>query len=339
MFGWDARAARAAWTVGLVAIGFCAIYAIRKTLLIFVLALFFAYMIAPLADLIERHMWRRIPRGASVFAATLVVVGVLALVVALVAPSVAEEASKLAAQLPGLSDNSALAHKIPLPSWLEPLRERIEAFAQSAMASAVPFVKSAGTQIFSYAGNAVFVVLIPILAIIFVNDGAKIRSAVLRELDPSASKNMLADIIADVHAALGKYVRALGLLSLATLVVYGTFFASTGVPYALLLAAIAAVFEIVPVVGPFAAAVIALFVAGVSGYDHLLWIAGFILAYRIFQDYVLSPMLMHGSIGVHPALVIFGLLAGEQLGGVAGIFLSIPVIASIIIMDKNLRGH
>ena len=339
MFGWNARAASVAWTVGLVAIGFCAVYAIRKTLLIFVLALLFAYMIAPLVGLIERHMWRRIPRGASVFVAALVVFGLLALMVALVAPSLAEEARKLAAQLPGLSDKSALAHKIPLPSWLDPLRGRIEAFAQSAMASAVPFAKSAGTEIFSYVGNAVFFVLIPILAIIFVNDGAKIRSTLLRELEPSESRQKLVDIIADLHDALGKYVRALGLLSLATLVSYGTFFASTGVPYALLLAALAAVFEIVPVVGPLAAAGIALFVAGVSGYDHLLWIAGFVLAYRIFQDYVLSPMLMHGSIGVHPALVIFGLLAGEQLGGVAGIFLSIPVIASIIIVDKNLRGH
>ena len=270
MFGWDSRAARTAWTVGLVALVFVAIFAIRKTLLIFILALF-------------------------------------------------------------------LASKIPLPQWLEPLRGRIEGAARTAMASATPFVKSAGTEIFAYAGNLVFVVLIPILAIIFVNDGEKIRRALLRELGPGASRQTVAGILADLHEALGKYVRALGLLSLATLVSYGVFFASTGVPYALLLACLAAVFEIVPVIGPLAAAVIALLVAGASGFDHLLWIAGFILLYRIFQDYVLSPMLMHGSIGVHPALVIFGILAGEQLGGVVGIFLSIPVLACLIIVEKNLR--
>ncbi len=337
MFGWDSRAARAAWTVGLVALVFVAIYAIRKTLLIFILALFLAYMIAPLVALIERHKWRRIPRGASVFAAALLVVGVLALALALVAPSVSEEAQKLAAQLPNLTDRSALAAKIPLPDWLEPLRGRIEAAARTAMASAIPFVKGAGTEIFAYAGNLVFVVLIPILAIIFVSDGEKIRRALLRELGPGASRQTVAEILADLHDALGKYVRALGLLSLATLISYGVFFTSTRVPYALLLASVAAVFEIVPVIGPLAAAVIALLVAGVSGYDHLLWIAGFILLYRIFQDYVLSPMLMHGSIGVRPALVIFGILAGEQLGGVVGIFLSIPALACLIIVEKNLR--
>jgi predicted PurR-regulated permease PerM len=48
---------------------------------------------------------------------------------------------------------------------------------------------------------------------------------------------------------------------------------------------------------------------------------------------------MRGNIGIHPALVIFGLLAGEQLGGVAGIFLSIPAIAALIILEKYVRSE
>jgi predicted PurR-regulated permease PerM len=128
-----------------------------------------------------------------------------------------------------------------------------------------------------------------------------------------------------------------GLLCLATLVAYGLFFSLAGVPYGILLAFVAAALEILPLVGPLGAAVIALFVAGASGYGHLLWIVAFIGAYRVFQDYLLTPKLMSGNIGVHPALVIFGLLAGEQLGGVAGIFLSIPVMAAMIILYRHLR--
>jgi predicted PurR-regulated permease PerM len=97
------------------------------------------------------------------------------------------------------------------------------------------------------------------------------------------------------------------------------------------------VLEVIPVLGPLTAAVLALFVAGISGYGHLLWIAAFFVCYRIFQDYVLAPYLMGGGVGMHPALVIFGLLAGEQLGGVAGIFLSVPVIAALNIIAKHLR--
>jgi len=338
MFGWDPRAARAAWTVSLVVLALYAVFEIRRTLLVFVLALFLAYMIAPLVDLIDRHTPRRIPRGASVLAATLLVLSVLALAVALVAPSVADQAQKLAEQLPKLTEPGALVKKIPLPDWLESYRARIEFFAGENLRATLPFAKNAGMQVFGFAGNAIFLVLIPILALIFVKDGNRIRAALLGEIGPAASRTKVAGILSDLHEALGSYVRALGLLSLAALVAYGAFFSVAGVPYGVLLAAIAAVFEIIPVVGPLAAAVIALFVAGVAGYDHLLWIAGFILFYRVFQDYVLSPWLMHGSIGVHPALVIFGLLAGEQLGGVAGIFLSIPAVASLIILEKHLRA-
>ena len=341
MLGWDPRTARVAWTVGIVAVAFYAAYTVRKALLIFVLALFLAYMIAPLVDVIERIKWRRIPRGASVLAAMSLVIAVLVLGIVLVAPMVSEEAQKLAEQLPTLTEKAALADKIPLPGRLEQFRGRLNVFIQenikAGTAAALPFAKDLATRIFAFAGNAIFVVLIPILAIIFVKDSRQIREAFL-DLGPTAARGRLSRVVADLHDALGKYVRALGLLSLATLIAYGAVFSVAGVPYAILLAAIAALLEVIPLVGPLTAAVIALFVAGISGYDHLLWIGVFILGYRIFQDYVLSPYLMSGGIGVHPALVIFGLIAGEQLGGVAGIFLSIPVIAALIILGKHVRS-
>lgn len=325
--------------MALVVLALYAAFAIRKTLLIFVLALFLAYMIAPLVAVIDRHMSRRIPRGAAVLAATLLVIGVIALGTVLVAPSLSDQAQKLVEQLPKLTEPATLVKKFPLPEWLESFRGRIEFFASENLKATIPFAKNAGTEIFGFARNAIFLVLIPILALIFVKDGAQIRAALLRELSPAASRARISDILSDFHDALGSYVHALGLLSAATLIAYGVFFSVAAVPYGIVLAAIAAVLEIIPLMGPLAAAVIALFVAGAAGYDHLLWIVGYILCYRIFQDYVLSPYLMHGSIGVHPALVIFGLLAGEQLGGVAGIFLSIPVVAGLIILEKHIRAR
>jgi predicted PurR-regulated permease PerM len=341
MLGIDARAARVAWTVGLVAVGFYAVYLVRKTLLVFVLALFLAYLIAPLVGLIERYNWRRLPRTVSVTEAFLLVVAVVALGLVLIAPTASDEARKLAEQLPKLTEKTALIEKIALPSWLEPYRARVSALVQEAVRdaarAALPFAKDLGAQVVRFAGNLIFVVLIPILAFIFVKDGPQIREALLRGPGPSAPRRKLSRILSELHDALGHYVRALGLLSLATLIAYGIFFGLLGVPYAILLAAIAAVLEVIPVLGPLAAAVLALFVAGISGYDHLLWIAAFVVCYRVFQDYVLAPYLMGGGIGVHPALVIFGLLAGEQLGGIAGIFLSVPVIAALTIIAKHLR--
>ena len=325
----------------MVGLALYAAYVIRATLFVFVLALFVAYMIVPLVNLLDRYKWRRMPRTASVAAAFALVIAIVATAVALVAPVVSEEAAKLADQLPKIAQSGNLAQNIPLPSWLDPYRGRLNDFVQESLsgatAAAAPVMKEVGTKAFHFAGGLIYIVLIPILAFIFIKDGPEIRRTLVREPDSGEKRSELAQLLWELHDALSHYVRAVGLLCLATLVAYGLFFSVIGVPYGLLLAAVAAVLELLPLVGPLGAAVIALFVAGASGYEHLLWIAAFIAAYRVFQDYVLSPMLMSGNIGVHPVLVIFGLLAGEELGGVAGIFLSIPVMAALIILYRHAR--
>jgi predicted PurR-regulated permease PerM len=63
------------------------------------------------------------------------------------------------------------------------------------------------------------------------------------------------------------------------------------------------------------------------------------MVYRIFQDYVLSPYLMSEAVDVPAIAIVFGLLAGDQLAGVAGIFLSVPVIAALRIIITRLRRH
>jgi predicted PurR-regulated permease PerM len=135
---------------------------------------------------------------------------------------------------------------------------------------------------------------------------------------------------------LGRYIRALLLLSVAALAAYSVFLASIGVPYALLLGAVAALLEFVPVFGPLLSALIIIIVAGLAEYPHLLWILFFIIGYRIFQDYVLGPRLMGAGVGVHPILVLFGLLAGGEVAGVPGIFLSVPAIAAGLIIGRHV---
>jgi len=79
--------------------------------------------------------------------------------------------------------------------------------------------------------------------------------------------------------------------------------------------------------GPLVAAVIIITVTASTGYVHWPWITLFLGVYRIIQDYVISPRLMSSGLEVHPLLVILGVLAGEKLGGIPGMFLSVPIIA------------
>ena len=342
MFGWDSRAAKVAWTWGLIALGFYAAYAARKALLTFVLAVFFAYMMAPLVAFLEARSARRIPHTAAVVAAFALVITVIGVMASLIMPNIVEEAQSLLDQLPRqLAEKTDIADRIPLPEWLEPLRNRIDAFVQEnireAAAAALPFAKTAGTEFIRFFGNLIYVVLIPILAFFFVKDGQIISATLVAWLRPLAPLHELYSMFADIHYSLSRYVSALGLLCIATLLAYASFLAAIGAQYALLLAAVAAVLELIPLVGPLMAAIAMLVVSAIDGYNHLLWIAAFLIVYRLFQDYILYPYLMGGGAQIHPVLVIFGLLAGEQLGGVAGIFMSVPVISVLVILGRHLQ--
>jgi predicted PurR-regulated permease PerM len=190
-----------------------------------------------------------------------------------------------------------------------------------------------GTGVLQVAGDLLLLVLVPILAFLFTLAGPEIRQTVERSLARRAIDQSIVD---DLDNLLGRYIRALLLLSVAAFAAYSVFLASTGVPYALLLATMAALLEFIPVFGPLLSALAIMLVAGLAGYPHLLWILIFIIGYRIFQDYVLGPRLMGTGVGVHPILVLFGLLAGAEVAGVPGIFLSVPAIAAVLIIGRHV---
>jgi predicted PurR-regulated permease PerM len=108
------------------------------------------------------------------------------------------------------------------------------------------------------------------------------------------------------------------------------------VPYGILLAVIAMMLEFIPMIGPLVAGTCIVIVAGVAS-AHLLAVLIFLLAFRLFQDYVLSPQIMGQGVELHPLLVLFGVLAGAELAGVPGSFLSVPILALVRILYLRMR--
>ncbi|MEO7335953.1 MAG: AI-2E family transporter [Caldimonas sp.] len=331
ILGFDVRAARITWTVALVVIAMVATYEVRRTLFVFVLAVFFSYMIYPLVRSLERWAPKRLSKATSTAVIFALLLLVIAALLALVGPPIADQAAKLSEQLPKLTQDSNVMDRLPLPDWLTPYRDRIVQYVRDHLASgtaaAVPLAKQVGHVALQVAGNLVFVVLIPILAFLLIKDGSAMRERYLAWADGRVHAAFWKHLIDDLDSVLGRYMRALLILSLAAMVAYGIAFSIAGVPFGLLLAFIAGILEFIPVAGPLAACICVLVVAGLSGFDHLLLLAGFFVLYRLFQDYVLNPMLMSDGVAIPPVFVLFGLLAGEELGGIVGIFLSIPVLA------------
>jgi predicted PurR-regulated permease PerM len=99
------------------------------------------------------------------------------------------------------------------------------------------------------------------------------------------------------------------------------------------------VMEFIPVVGPLVAALVILSVSVLMSYQHWLVLLVFLGVWRLLQDYVVSPRVMGQSMELHPLAAIFGIMAGGEIAGVLGVYLSIPVMASLRIVWRRWKVY
>ncbi len=338
MMGIDNRALKVAWTVFLFVLLLLVVWYIRTTLVLFAAAVFFAYMLYPVVGLTERFIKRR--RGLALAIVYCALVGVLVLLGFQLVPALAAQALQLTTHLPSLVTGGTVA-KLPLPHFLEPMRAQVipvlSRAATNLESKVVPFLQEAGAKLLSGLSALLPIILVPILAFFFLKDARAIQSALVGNISDRQDRRMFNTILGDIHSVLRNYIRALVLLAVASFAAWAVFLSVMRYPYDLLLAGVSALLEFIPVVGPAAALIIVLIVCIVTGSGGLLWIVIFWGVFRIFQDYVLNPYLMSSGIELHPLLVLFGVLAGEALAGIPGMFFSVPVLAILRVVYSRMR--
>jgi predicted PurR-regulated permease PerM len=324
MLGIDAKAVRIAWSFAVVAAVLAAVVVVRRTILLFVLALVFAYVMYPLME-----MSQRLCRSRSCAASMALPVAAMALLFAGTAVLLhrpIKEGESLVREIETTAFREQVAHWKPLDL---PVGEFIVEQGPIKAVEALPRLPHGLKRIADDVGN---VLLIPILGFFMLIDGSAICNCLLelcfgRGSQASHVRKVVEGILNDAHELICQYVRALLLLCLAVLIVFSVALHVMKVPDALLLAAIACPLEFVPLAGPFIAGITIVAACELSHYPHTMWVVGFLLVYRLFQDYVLSPQLMRKSVQLHPLLILFGILAGAELGNIAGMFLSVPLLA------------
>jgi predicted PurR-regulated permease PerM len=136
---------------------------------------------------------------------------------------------------------------------------------------------------------------------------------------------------------LAHFIRAQLTLAALTLVICSAVLGIMRVPYALVLGTLGGLLEFIPVVGPLAAALVIVSVALLMSYKHWLILIIFLGIWRLLQDYVSSPRIMGESMELHPLAAIFGVMAGGEVAGILGIYLSIPVMAGLRIVMRRWR--
>ena len=331
----DIRTARVLITILLFAIGIGFLYAARHTLVAFLFAIFFAYLIDPLVSKLEKWVKGRGRAIAIIYVLLAILVGIF---FTFVGPRIGHQGAKLGESAPDLLQkvsSGEIIDKIGADHLTKPTRDQLKQFLSSHSAQIKALAQRAGLRVAEVAQNLWLLVLIPILAAFFLKDGRSFSNVGLSFVNSKPQREFMEGVLADMNQMLAHFIRAQLTLAALSLVIYTSVLAIMRVPYALVLGTAGGVMEFIPVVGPLVAAVLILGIALLMGYSHWIVLLAFLGAWRLIQDYVVSPRVLGEKMELHPLAAIFGVLAGGEIAGVLGVYLSIPVMASLRIVWRR----
>jgi predicted PurR-regulated permease PerM len=331
-------------TILAVALGALLLYRLERVVLVLILALFFAYLIAPPVDMAEARLRtlkvpRRVSRGLAIGVVYLVFTGLVSGGLAALLPTVSQQIDDVVARAPAYAQSVraweagwALSYqRLTMPAEV---RRRVDQSVLDAADRAAGGLRDslvAGVGILSYLP---WLVLVPVLSFFLLKDAETLRVSALHAL-PTRLRERTRRLLEELNATLVAYIRAQLVACLLVGSICGAGFAALGVPYAVLLGVLAGVLEFIPLLGPFAVAVTAAAVAAVHAPALAFWTMGFLAIVRVVEDYVIYPRLMGHGIHLHPLAVILAVLAGIELGGMAGIFVAVPTVAAMTVVWRH----
>ena len=320
---------------------------IASLVFLIILSVFFAYLIDPLVRLIrrpfkERNLEKFMPRSIAIVIAYVFVFTVVGIAIANIAPRVVEQAKEFGENLPTYG-NAFRDRAKELNQRFDRLR-----IPEEVQVELNKKVTDLGGEITASVGNFVLIsatylpwfLLVPILAFFFLKDVNKFRLSVLRMFPVGRWRIRAELVMADVNTTLAAYTRA-QLISCGLIALICTLgFSVIGLKYALLLGILAGIFEFVPLLGPAVIGLIIILTAAFSDQPwKALYVAIFLIVFRIVQDYVLYPRIVRGGLHLSPLVIILAVLAGEQVAGIPGVFLSIPVVAVATVIYRHVLEH
>jgi len=333
----DGRTARVLMTVLLFALGLGFLYVARQTLIAFLFAIFFAYLMSPLVSHLEKFLRGR---GRAIAVIYVLLVGLVVVFFISMGPRIGRESARLGQSLPALAQLSSgqIAEQLGQDhGWNRKAVDMLRDYLASHGDEIAQVAQNVGLRVAQVAKQAWLLVIVPLLSIFFLKDGRAFSEILLELVRSRPQRELLQGVLSDLNEMLAHFIRAQLSLAALTLLIYSEVLAMMRMPYALVLGTMGGLLEFVPVVGPLVAGVTIIGVALLMGYPHWLALIIFIGVWRLIQDYVNSPRIMGQSLELHPLAAIFGVMAGGEVAGILGIFLSIPIMASLRIVFRRWR--
>jgi predicted PurR-regulated permease PerM len=336
--------------------------AVSHAVFIFVVAALIAILLNPI---VRAFAVLRLPRPVAVlvvyalFAVAFIGAGVLAgTVVATQVQAATSVVQDEFTKRPGESETPAQKRLDRLQTWLDNhhleqidvrnLSDKVQAKidsldVQSVSGRAVDIAQGVLLGVVESLFNVVLVIVVSVYMLL---DAPRL-SRFLRRLFPPGESEDDRDLITRCERALIGYVRGQAMVSLVIGTTAGVLMWLLGITgvfhngndYAIAFGAFVAVVEVIPYVGPWIGAIPPMVVALAESPSAAIAVALAFLFIHQIEGHIVIPKLMGGAVGVHPLLVIFALLAGAQLYGLPGVFVTLPLVAVGREMVSFFRGR
>lgn len=297
------------------------LYHLRETIMV----LFISYIIVAALNPIVNFLRRRgLPKTIAVLITFFVTLCLFVLIIAPLVPFLVSQIQSLGKSFPLYLQESASAVGISLT--LKDVTNLINP-------------QQLGQNAFALAGGVFggFFTIISTVAISFYfllsYDKAKKQ---LSELFPVKYQKRAEDTIEQVNEKLGAWLQGQFFLSISIGLLTWLGLTILNVPFALPLAVLAGLFEIVPTVGPIISAVPALIVALTTSLNMAFIVTGLYIIIQLIENHLLVPRIMQRAVGLNPVIVIVGVIVGGRLLGIPGALISVPFISLIVLISKNL---
>jgi predicted PurR-regulated permease PerM len=323
-----------AMVAGAVILLWC-LYLVRDVLLLIYISMLFAIGFSPIVRLIERQRLlpkgaQRVPRWAAILVLYVLILGTLTLIGFMIVPQLVTQSRELWEQLPQMVERSQtwlvtrgiIDHRITLK----------EVFQQApGKGDAVGTVLGA---VFGFLGGLVGLLTILILTFYFLVAADTLRSSFLLFF-PRRQRARIEKASGAATMKVSAWLNGQLLLGSIIAITAGIGLWALGVPYFYVLALIAGIGEMIPVVGPLIAAVPAIAVAATISWQKALFVAVFFVIQQQFENHVLVPKVMERQVGISAVTVILALLIGGRLLGLVGAILAVPTAAILQVLVQE----
>lgn len=302
-------------------------------------ALFISLGLDPAVSWLEK---KKFPRWAAILTVLVAVVGVLTGVIFAIVPIIVDQVAKLSKAIPDL------VKSVNTSTFLADIQRQFPGLkVNEIVASITDYLGGNLTTITTtliQSGLAVVSglfggLIILILSLYFTASLHSIKRA-MYQMVPATKRERFADLTEQITTAVGRFVIGQAALALCNGILSFIFLSIIGAPFPALLALIAFLLSLIPLVGTISGSVIIVLTCLVPGIGSspltALVAAIYYLVYMQVEAYVLSPNIMNRAVSVPGAVVVVAALAGGQLLGILGALIAIPVAASILLIINQV---